>query len=60
MPGYITKQLQKYQHEISPRPLHSLYPSAPNKYRTSTQEPFQSNESNPDGPEGITRILKYS
>jgi hypothetical protein len=29
MPGYIQKQLKKYQHEKPTRPQHSPYPSAP-------------------------------
>ena len=58
MPGYITKKLQKYQHEISKRPQHSPYPSALNKYGTSAQELIKPYDSNPADPKGINRFLK--
>ena len=58
MPKYIKKQLQKYQHEMSKRPQHFPYPSAPKKYGTSEQEPLQTDDSNTSGPKGITRVKK--
>ena len=58
MPGYIKKQLQKYQHEISQRLQNSPYPSAPKKYGTAEQEPLQPYDSNPASPKVIIRVQK--
>ena len=41
MPGYFTKQLKKYKNEVSKRPQHAPYPSAPNKYGAAAQEPIK-------------------
>ena len=37
MPGYIKKVLQKYKHETPPRPQHSPYVIAPEKYGKDAQ-----------------------
>ena len=37
MPVYVTKQLKKYNDEVSKRPKHAPYPSAPNKYSAEAQ-----------------------
>ena len=58
MPGYITKQLQKYQHEISKCPQHAPYPSAPNKYGAAAQELIRTYDSKPEGTEGINCVQK--
>ena len=58
IPGYITKQLQKYQHEISKRPQHATYTSASNKYGEAAQEPIKTDDSKPELPEGINRVHK--
>ena len=41
MPGYVTKQLKKYKHEVSKRPQHEPYPLAPYKYGAAAQEPIK-------------------
>ena len=58
MPGYITKQFQKYHHEISKLPQHVPYPSAPKKYGVAAQEPIKIDYSNSAVPEGINRVQK--
>ena len=60
MPGYITKQLQKYQHEISKRPQHAPYTSSPQKYGEAAQEPIKTDNCKPAGPKGINRIHKIA
>ena len=58
MLGYITKQFQKYQHEISKHPQHAPYPSAPKKYGVAAQEPIKKYDTKPAGPKGIKRVQK--
>ena len=58
MPGYITKQLKKYKHEVSKRPQYAPYPSAPKKYGASTQEPIKIYDSKTSGPEVINHVQK--
>ena len=58
MPGYITKQLQKYQHEIAKRPQYSPYPSALKKYGSSAQEPIKSDDYKTSGRDKINCIQK--
>ena len=50
------KKIQKYQHEISKRPQHSPYPSAPKKYRTEAQELIKLDDSKTTGPKRINRV----
>ena len=56
--GYVTKQLQKYQHEISKRPQHAPYPSTPNKYGAAPQEPIKTDYSKPELSNGINFVHK--
>ena len=58
MPGNVTKQLKKHQHDISKRPQHSTYPSAPKKYDAAEQETIKPYDSKPSGPEGINHVKK--
>jgi hypothetical protein len=58
MPGYIKKQLQKYQHEKPTRPQHSPYPAATRTYGASAQNPLPTDESPPAGPDGVSRTQK--
>ena len=57
---YITKQLQKYQQEISKRPQHSPYPSAPKKDRSVVQEQIKPDESKPLSLKESTTLKKDS
>ena len=56
MPGYIKKVLQKYKHEIPPRPQHSPYVIAPKKYGKDSHDPLPPDESPPVSKEKIKRI----
>ena len=58
MPGCVTKQMKKYKHEISKRPQHASYPSAPKKYGTVKQKPIKIDDSKLADPEGITAYRK--
>ena len=40
MPGYVTKQLHKYKHVMSPRPQHCPYSPEPKKYGSEAQSPL--------------------
>ena len=59
MPGYIEKQLSKYNHPTPKWPQHSPYPCAPKTYRKSAQDPIATNNSPPAGQEGITHVPKF-
>ena len=50
--------MQKYQHEISKRPQHAPYPSAPKKYGAAAQETIKIDDSKPAGPEVINCVHK--
>jgi hypothetical protein len=43
MPGYITTQLLKYKHIVSPRPQHCPYSPEPKKYGSEAQSPLPLN-----------------
>ena len=58
MPVYVTKQLEKYKHEVSKRPQYAPYPSAPKKYGASTQETIKIYDSKPAGLEVINHVHK--
>ena len=50
--------MKKYKHEISKRPQHASYPSAPNKYGTVKQKPIKIDDSKPSDPEVINCVQK--
>jgi hypothetical protein len=56
MPGYIKKQLQKYQHEKPIKPQYSPYATAPRKYGKEAQDPLPQDDSPPATKEEIRRI----
>ena len=56
MPGYIKKVLQKYKHESPPRPQHSPYVIAPNKYGKDAHNQLPLDESPIVFKEQIKRI----
>ena len=58
MPGYIEKQLSKYNHPTPRRPQHAPYPCAPKMNGKSVQDPIATNNSPPAGQEGITHVQK--
>ena len=59
MPGYIEKQLSKYNHPTPKRPQHVPYPCALKTYGKSAQDPIATNNSPPAGQEGITHVQKF-
>ena len=56
MPGYIKKVLQKYKHETTPRPQHSPYVIAPEKYGKDAHDPLPPDEYPPVSNENTKRI----
>ena len=58
MPGYIEKQLSKYNHPTPKQPQHAPYPCAPKTYVKSAQDPIATDNSPPAGQEGITHVQK--
>ena len=58
MPGYIEKQLSKYNHPTPKRPQNAPYPCAPKTYGKSAQDPITTDNSPPAGQEGITHVQK--
>jgi hypothetical protein len=43
MPGYIKKLLQKYKHQIPPKPQHCPYSPSPKQYEAKAQAPISIN-----------------
>ena len=58
MPGYIEKQLSKYNHPTPKRPQYAPYPCATKTYGKSAQDPIATNNSPPAGQERITHAQK--
>ena len=56
MPGYIKKVLQKYKHESPPKPQHSPYVIAPNKYDKDAHDQLPLDKSPTVSKEKIKRI----
>ena len=49
MPGYIEKQLSKYNNPTPKQPQHAPYPCAPKTYGKSAQDPIATDNSPPAG-----------
>ena len=58
MPGYIKKQLSKYNHPTPKRTQHAPYPCAPKTYGKSAQDSIATDNSPPAGQEEITHVKK--
>ena len=56
MPGYIEKQLSKYNHQTPTQPQHAPYPCATKTYGILVQDPITTDNSPPAGQEGITHV----
>ena len=58
MPGYIEKQLSKYNYPTLKRPQHAPYSCAPKTCVKLAQDPIATDNSPPSGQERITHVQK--
>ena len=58
MPGYILKQLQKYNHASPPKPQHCPYAPQPKQYGSEAQCPLPPDSSPPLSKDDIKHVQR--